>query len=393
NDSFDTAITAVEEVYTARANMPGARDVDEDYQNGPQSMINKWRGVSVPMPSWDAASGIIDAGLNKGAIDDRKMLLETALTTMSSLPKSGLADALNQKTIALLYRDLPHPPASFIGNKYAWRQPDGSHNNPHNPDLGKAGTFYARSVQGQTPMPLAEQPDPGLIFDTLLRREKFKPHPSGNSAMMFGFATLVIHSCFRTNHDDWTINDTSSYVDLSPLYGNKEEDLNKLRRFDGTGLMWNDVFAEDRLLFLPPISCALLVLFCRNHNYIATKLLEINEKKKWTNPPPKDPKALRDQDDEIFNIARLINCAWFAGIVFSDYLAAILGLSRDANPWSMDPFSEIRNDDHTMVERGQGNANSVEFNLLYRWHATLSEPDVSWLERMFSASFGKPPEE
>jgi linoleate 10R-lipoxygenase len=59
----------------------------------------------------------------------------------------------------------------------------------------------------------------------------------------------------------------------------------------------------------------------------------------------------------------------------------------------MDPFSEIRNDDHTIVERGAGNANSVEFNLLYRWHATLSEPDVAWLERMFAGSFGKPPEE
>jgi linoleate 10R-lipoxygenase len=62
-------------------------------------------------------------------------------------------------------------------------------------------------------------------------------------------------------------------------------------------------------------------------------------------------------------------------------------LSRDANSWTLDPFSEIRNDDHTLVERGKGNANSVEFNLLYRWHATLSEPDVAWLERMFAASF------
>lgn len=68
-------------------------------------------------------------------------------------------------------------------------------------------------------------------------------------------------------------------------------------------------------------------------------------------------------------------------------------LSRDANSWTMDPFSEIRNEDHTMVERGQGNANSVEFNLLYRWHATLSEPDVAWLERMFASAFqGKPAE-
>jgi hypothetical protein len=31
------------------------------------------------------------------------------------------------------------------------------------------------------------------------------------------------------------------------------------------------------------------------------------------------------QDDEIFNVARLVNCGHFAGIVFSDYLSAILG--------------------------------------------------------------------
>lgn len=41
NGSFDSAITAVEEVYTARSRMPGARDVDEDYDNGPQSSVGK----------------------------------------------------------------------------------------------------------------------------------------------------------------------------------------------------------------------------------------------------------------------------------------------------------------------------------------------------------------
>lgn len=41
NSSFDTAISAVEEVYTARSRMPGARDVDEDYDNGPQSPFGR----------------------------------------------------------------------------------------------------------------------------------------------------------------------------------------------------------------------------------------------------------------------------------------------------------------------------------------------------------------
>jgi hypothetical protein len=85
--------------------------------------------------------------------------------------------------------------------------------------------------------------------------------------------------------------------------------------------------------------------------------------------------------------------SWVSRDPLSHCIKLILSysLTRDANPWSLDPFSEIRNDDHSIVERGKGNANSVEFNLLYRWHATLSEPDVAWLERIFAASFGGKP--
>jgi hypothetical protein len=37
------------------------------------------------------------------------------------------------------------------------------------PDLGKAGTTYARNVQTKKAMPLNALPDPGLVFDTLLK--------------------------------------------------------------------------------------------------------------------------------------------------------------------------------------------------------------------------------
>ena len=92
-------------------------------------------------------------------------------------------------------------------------------------------------------------------------------------------------------------------------------------------------------------------------------LLRINERKRWTIPPPTDPKARAQQDEEIFQTARLVNCGWFGSIVFSDYLSAILGLARYGNNWSLDPFDEIRNSDHTFVGRGQGNACSVEVNI------------------------------
>lgn len=91
-------------------------------------------------------------------------------------------------------------------------------------------------------------------------------HPAGLSSLMFSFAALVIHTCFRTSHRDWTINETSSYVDLSPLYGNNKADQDRVRAYDGRGFLHPDTFAEDRLLLLPPAVCVLLVLFSRNHN-------------------------------------------------------------------------------------------------------------------------------
>ena len=90
-------------------------------------------------------------------------------------------------------------------------------------------------------------------------------------------------------------------------------------------------------------------------------------------------------------MARLINCGHFASAVFSDYVAAILGLVTDLNSWTLDPFNLIRKADHSLVDRGQGNSNSVEFNLLYRWHATLSESDEKWVEDMFEHTFNGVP--
>jgi hypothetical protein len=39
-----------------------------------------------------------------------------------------------------------------------------------------------------------------------------------------------------------------------------------MRVFDGTGKIWADTFADGRLLYMPPASAALLILFNRNHN-------------------------------------------------------------------------------------------------------------------------------
>ena len=71
-------------------------------------------------------------------------------------------------------------------------------------------------------------------------------------------------SVFRTSHNNPNINETSSYIDLAPLYGHDQQTQDKVRKRDGRGLLYPDTFAEDRLLLLPPAVCVLLVLFNRN---------------------------------------------------------------------------------------------------------------------------------
>jgi linoleate 10R-lipoxygenase len=41
--------------------------------------------------------------------------------------------------------------------------------------------------------------------------------------------------------------------------------------------------------------------------------------------------------------------------------------------------------DHEVSPRGQGNVVSIEFNLLYRWHAAVSEHDTKWTEDLFAS--------
>lgn len=132
--------------------------------------------------------------------------------------------------------------------------------------MGKAGSPYARSVPSIHPLNPAALPAPELVFDQLLKRDKFVEHPGGISSLFFAFADFIIHSIFNTDTRDWTKNDVSSYLDLSPLYGSSDADLDKVRRKDGTGRLWDDVFADWRLLNMPPSVGALIVLFNRNHN-------------------------------------------------------------------------------------------------------------------------------
>ncbi|KAF8669729.1 heme peroxidase [Rhizoctonia solani] len=310
------------------------------------------------------------------------------LAKLAATPGSAdLTTRLNDHVIRCLYETVPHPVETYLGERF--RRADGAGNNIHIPSLGQAGTTYARTCQGKYRH--RSLPDPSEIYEKLFKAssENREPHPRGTSSLTFAFASLVTHSLFRTDPRDWSKNNTSSYLDLSPLYGSSQEEQDAIRIKDGFGRLRPDTFSEGRIVFLPPASSALLVMWNRNHNYIANEILKRNEEGQWKNPPPKDVSRSMEQDEEIFQTARLINCGSFMSVVMDDYVAGFLGLSRVGSIWNMDPFN-VGISSHSIVtysSRGQGNHVSVEFNLLYRWHTVVSDEEEKWtlnlLKRLF----------
>jgi len=97
------------------------------------------------------------------------------------------------------------------------------------------------------------------------------------------------------------------------------------------------------------------------------------------------PAAYR-QDEDIFQISRNINVGFFASVVLGDYVAAILNTPRANSEWSLNLGKEIK-EAGKRVDRGIGNLVSVEFAVLYHWHASLSATDDKWMESMLRHQF------
>jgi hypothetical protein len=135
----------------------------------------------------------------KGVQDDNTLLLERLVEIFAKLPaNSKNGKDLTDGFVNQLWGALPHPPVVSLGAKYKYRDADGGNNNIAFPDLGRAGTPYARSSK-PTIMQNIALPDPGSIFDTLMERgDHFEPHPNKISSMLFYLASIIIHDLFRT---------------------------------------------------------------------------------------------------------------------------------------------------------------------------------------------------
>ncbi|KAK4695301.1 hypothetical protein P7C71_g2427, partial [Lecanoromycetidae sp. Uapishka_2] len=213
------------------------------------------------------------------------------------------------------YERMLHPPLTYLGDAFQYRAVDGKFNSAMSPHLGQAGAPYAKTVPSKT-HPLGALPDAGNLFDRLMAREEGgRQSKSGLSSMLIYHATIIIHDIFRTNDNDKNISDSSSYLDLSPLYGFTMEVQRQVRddKFK-LGLLKPDTFAEDRLLRQPPGVCIMLVMYNRYHNYAATQIRRINENGRFS--VPKKYRGLKlievarhflkrdDQKTEGFKVAR-----------------------------------------------------------------------------------------
>ncbi|KAF2730283.1 heme peroxidase [Polyplosphaeria fusca] len=319
-------------------------------------------------------------------MDDKKLLLENGVSMLQGLPlNSGLSEKVSDGFITMLWHDLPHPPPTLAGPAARYRRHDGGGNNLWWPEMGKAGSPYARNVPPMKPKG-PNLPDPEAVYEALLKRKgPFRKHPSGLNRLFFSFATVVIHECFQTSRKDHWINETSSYVDLSTLYGNTQVEQKRVRTYEN-GLIFPDSIASERIMLMPPGVVAVLIMFSRNHNQIAESLFQVNEAGKYKPWAELDAEGKKWQDEDIFQLTRNINVGFFASVVLKDYVAAILNTPRANSEWSLSLGKEIKQGGNR-VERGNGNVVSVEFAVLYHWHAALSAADDKWMQDIIRARF------
>lgn len=335
------------------------------------------------------APNLLVSGLTGGGLDDRKLLLEQIVTLLASMPvSSNISRTLSDTLIKIIWGDLPHPAVSFMGSEHRFRRPDGSDNNVMNPKLGASGQPYSRNVQRMQPQQV-NLPDPGTVYDLLLARDSFEPHPTGISSLLFNFANIIIHDIFSTTRQPGAhsaYNEHSSYLDLQVVYGANQEEQRRVRT--GTlGLLKADAVGDWRMAMMPPATAALAVLFSRNHNFIAKRLYEVNENHRF------DDLEGEPLDEELFGIARLVNCGLFLHIILRDYIPVIL--NTNDSEWFVDPLNVIKGvGGPGALERGIGNSVAAEFSILYRWHAAVSQNDEKWMNDFLESQFpGKRPED
>ncbi|KAI1608029.1 fatty acid oxygenase [Exophiala viscosa] len=272
-------------------------------------------------------------GVDGEPVDDRTYLMERIVQLAADLPVTSRSSAtLTNAFLNQLWTDLQHPPQSYLGNNFIFRKADGSGNNILWPHLGASGQPYARTVRPTLMQPIA-RPDPAVVFESLMVRRRFEPHPNSISNV--------------------------------------------------------------RILGFPPGVGVLLIMFNRFHNHVAKALALIDEGGRFSRilHPHSGSQKITDPeveyDEALFQTARLITTGLYINIILKDYVRTILNLNRVDSTWDLDPRSEEGKAifGHQIPE-ATGNSVSAEFNLIYRWHSCVSQKDEQWTHELFQKLFG-----
>lgn len=374
---------------SADSNMSGS--VDETTRS--KRVVNVLRAFN--LSNLKTVKDVALVGVEGEPIDDKTYLMERIVQLAADLPVTSRTSAtLTNAFLNVLWTDLQHPPQSYLGHKFIFRNADGSGNNILWPHLGAAGQPYARTVRPQFLQPVA-RPDPGIIFDSILARQRFEPHPNKISSVLFYVATIIIHDIFHTSHDDYNISEVDSYLDLAPLYGSSDEQQKAVRTMEN-GKLKPDCFSDIRVFGFPPGVGVLLIMFNRFHNRIAEDLALIDEGGRFSKilHSPRHSKdhsePRKDYDEALFQTARLITTGLYINIIMRDYVRTILNLNRVDSAWNLDPRSDEGKAifGHKIPE-ATGNSVSAEFNLVYRWHSCVSQRDEEWTKEVYHKLFGE----
>ncbi|KAI9260822.1 heme peroxidase [Sporodiniella umbellata] len=308
--------------------------------------------------------------------NDRNNTFESVMNILGKLgPKyHNLISVVTQPLITTFYNDIPKPYINYVGHQF--RTADGSENSLVYPNVGRAGSNYVRSVTS-TAYNNEDLPSAKEVFHKLLKRPDgtFEKHKGGINMMLLYLAILITHDLFYSDPQNPQRNMTTSYLDLSHLYGNSREQQLSVRQMKG-GLLKPDQWYDKRLVIQPAGVASLLVVFSRNHNHIARKLLENNENNRFSYGPGFTLATEEEQDEKLFQTARLVNNGCYANVIIHDYIRTIVGTNASSD-FVLDPFATPSNPIY-------GNAVSIEFNIIYRWHAAIGKEDSEWIDKVMS---------
>ena len=165
------------------------------------------------------------------------------------LMRSG-SSTVTSLMYSIVYDDLSHPLATYIGPEYQYHRAYESHNNICDPDMGKAGMPYAHSWS---------------CVRSPLRCQKvgFFLYHAHTATQFF---SLVQAPCWTVQYDDFVHHACHPHISLITiiwsyllcpcsdyclttqhvlLYKNMKKRLNKIHIHDGHGLTKPDTFAKD----------------------------------------------------------------------------------------------------------------------------------------------------